>query len=536
MSSIVECPHCGGQLNYDHRYAGFLVECPHCDNELEMPEAYTAAADGEQFGGQYLGKARAELQRGTGWWPLQPKPCSLEPPWEPYDRDSLTRWDFTMNGDWDDPSAGQPHLIPEIKPTNVRDLRAIVIDGFPDDKSTIARAEKLFLSFRSLTHPVSFEVVGRGPWPIIDMKKAERLSEAGGSMEQAFAGYEEPYTVVQFVVHHLDAVECCRLIREHYPRSSLVVENCDNSTTLELGHHASLVGGGKIDLKQSSASMEDCFASTLGLRGMHCFPLRVFGSNEPDPLGKAFAAMEELKRAKWAILQIVFQPARQLWQQNCRDSIVHPFQSGQFLFEQKGINAIREKFNCQLFSVSARLLTSVSKDFDGLKEWCSQFVNPPTEVLQRTVTSEAELRGMGTEFFKPPAQALVATMNGIDNAETLSHERFYQRIALLGRCAFRPGILLNVKELATLAHLPGPSVVASSARLRRRKTDRANELRTAAGRQLPASPPAAEQSQKQVEFINFACDCGKRLRAKREQAGKKVRCPTCESVVLVPVR
>jgi DNA-directed RNA polymerase subunit RPC12/RpoP len=45
----------------------------------------------------------------------------------------------------------------------------------------------------------------------------------------------------------------------------------------------------------------------------------------------------------------------------------------------------------------------------------------------------------------------------------------------------------------------------------------------------PAAPAAA------AEAIAFECSgCGKRLRARREQAGRKLKCPQCQQGIFVP--
>ncbi len=54
---------------------------------------------------QYVGKAHAEASRGAGHWPLQPNPCELEPPWEPYHPRAVTVWDCVING-WEGPWEG----------------------------------------------------------------------------------------------------------------------------------------------------------------------------------------------------------------------------------------------------------------------------------------------------------------------------------------------------------------------------------------------------------------------------------------------
>ncbi|MFO7902983.1 MAG: hypothetical protein R6U98_10000 [Pirellulaceae bacterium] len=487
----------------------------------------------EQIASQLVGKARAELQRGTGWWPLQPKPCAIEPPWEPYDPNKLTRWDFMMNRQWQDPWAGRPHLLPECEPTNVPDLRAIVVEAFSDDQS-IGRAEQLLQSFASFTHPVSFEVVGRGPWPIFDMQKAEKLSAAGhNTLEDAIIGHQAPYTAIQFVTHHTQTDKCCQLIRMHYPQTKVVVEDCNLSTNLQLGQHIAVREGGEVNTLQHTDDLSErkCFASTLGLWGMHCFPLRTFGQNDPDPIRHAVAGMEGLKPGKWAMLQIVFQPTKNPWAKNCREAVSHASQPGRRIFEPRELQAIRDKFTGQLFAVSARLLAATEDDFEALKEWCSQFVNPATEVLQQTVDDEAEFRRMGTEFLSSPMQSLVATMNDIDDAEALSQEQFFLQLASIARCAFRPGILLNTRELATLAHLPGSSVIRNFQRLRLRKASPPAQTRRATAR--PASA-AASRIPNQDTFIRITCNCGKRLKAKQEHVGKRSKCPVCGAIIIIP--
>ena len=53
-----------------------------------------------RFADQIIGKALAEAYRGSGIWPLQPHVVALEPPFEPYDRYTVTAWDCLVN-DWE---------------------------------------------------------------------------------------------------------------------------------------------------------------------------------------------------------------------------------------------------------------------------------------------------------------------------------------------------------------------------------------------------------------------------------------------------
>ena len=127
----------------------------------------------ERLWQQYLGKARAEFARGAGYWPLQPHPCDLEPPWEDYVRRWLTRWDCVFNG-WEGPwdeglfsraplvhKYNEPLLLPRADCHGVEEKVAIVVKQFPEDEATIPKAEQLLLALPVLTCPVSFEMLIR---------------------------------------------------------------------------------------------------------------------------------------------------------------------------------------------------------------------------------------------------------------------------------------------------------------------------------------------------------------------------------------
>ena len=57
--------------------------------------------------------------------------------------------------------------------------------------------------------------------------------------------------------------------------------------------------------------------------------------------------------------------------------------------------------------------------------------------------------------------------------------------------------------------------------------------------QEQSRPPSIQQQSPQAEqferAISFACGCGKGLRAKEGLAGRRVRCPTCGQVLVVPL-
>jgi DNA-directed RNA polymerase subunit RPC12/RpoP len=51
----------------------------------------------------------------------------------------------------------------------------------------------------------------------------------------------------------------------------------------------------------------------------------------------------------------------------------------------------------------------------------------------------------------------------------------------------------------------------------------------------PPADAVAGRAAEPAATVAFACaDCGKRLKSKAEMAGKKIKCPQCGSVAVVP--
>lgn len=368
----------------------------------------------ERLWDQYFGKARAEVIRGSGWWPLQPHPCALEPIWEPYNRHALTMWDCLVNG-WQAPwegswfkrtfaggkpvlPTGKPVVLPELPVPDVFALRAVVVEQFSDDETTIPSAEQ-FLRALHLRSPAAFELCGLGPRP--GMK---------------------PYTVTRFVAQHDDAVLLHQQLLAYYPNSAVVLENEVDDRAINL----------HID--------EDSYGATLALEGPYTFPLRTVTRLDPDPLGVAIAAMEQLATDEWALLQVLFEPACQPWSESLTEALADPYHPEKSLYDKHKLGLLREKFSSPLFAVSIRLFAKRRAVFQQLLGWAEQFAAPPQ---QRLVANESEW----------------------DNGRMPDYERELLSLSALARCAHRPGMLLNVAELASLVHLPGKAVV--SERLRR---------------------------------------------------------------------
>lgn len=108
--------------------------------------------------------------------------------------------------------------------------------------------------------------------------------------------------------------------------------------------------------------------------------------------------------------------------------------SGRFWFHDITPRLLDDKFSDPLFAVSIRLAARTRDAYKHLQGWAEQFASPP----------------QGFDFLLED-----------DEAERLAD-------AIQYRCTFRPGMLLNIAELASLVHLPGESIV--SERLKRVKT------------------------------------------------------------------
>ncbi len=394
---------------------------------------------------QYEGKSLAELHRGRGF-PLQPHPCALEPPWEPFDRKMVTSWDCVFN-QWDGPwdgrllkfdqqplhSIGTPLILPQCPygtdPDAVDDLVSIDVEQFPEDVSTIAKAHQLLLALPYLERPISFELLGFGPQPTYDLPNGRELLEAR-RVNRSPDGWSKPLIRTQFVLHRADADQLKALLLAHYPNSAVVVQE-------QLRFDSDLIPGH--DLLHGHG-----FGASLTLETSHVFPLRTYTHLDPDPLVVAIAAMEGLEAFDWAMVQIVFEPALNAWADNANVAAQHPYKTGKMVFDDLSSRTLAAKFGTPLFAVSIRLMALNQSIFRRLLGWSEQFRSPP--------------------------QGLQPADDELDGDLSWSS---------MSRCTFRPGLLLNSEELSSLIHLPAAGIAS----------DRLQHINT---RTRPASQTQAE--------------------------------------------
>ncbi len=388
---------------------------------------------------QFSGKAHAELQRGSGWWPAQNEPVPLEPPWDPFDRRVVTPWDCWVN-DWGASYYGGPIVLERGERLSVapdpfpysehHDLFVISFAQFGEDSSTIRMTDQLLHALLSLEHPVAFELLGCGALPQYDNDLALKIlqARANGPCDQdlndAIVGWTTPHTSVQFAVRQPDLPLLEQQLAFHFPNSSVV------ATQPLL----------PFDFNMALNDLTRACCVTLALDGAYAYPLRTFNHLDPDPLAPAIAAMERLERDEWALLQVLFFPARAPWNESLNEAVVNPYKGDVLFADRDEIGLIKKKFDSPLFAVSIRLLSSRADVVKHLMAWSRQFDNSPR---QRLSLNQSEWT---------------------DGAPSADERGRLQR-AVEDRCTFWPGMLLNAQELASLIHIPDAEMV--SERLRR---------------------------------------------------------------------
>ena len=172
----------------------------------------------------------------------------------------------------------------------------------------------------------------------------------------------------------------------------------------------------------------------FGLAQEFMRPLRTFRRFEPDPLTGTIGAMENLGPEEIGLLQVLFKPAREPWAENIVRSVTD-WEGGCFFADSPEMLALaREKIEQPLFAAVIR------------------------------VVSQANSAGRAWEI----ARTLGATLLQLENAqsneliplENDGYDDTEHEAEVLSRQSQRSGMLLNAGELATLVHLPAPTVRA----------------------------------------------------------------------------
>jgi hypothetical protein len=172
-----------------------------------------------------------------------------------------------------------------------------------------------------------------------------------------------------------------------------------------------------------------------GLKEEFMRPLNMAQSIDHDPYLSLFGVFEQMKQGERAVLQILFQSTQNAWAKSTLNSVTDGYKGSFFLDAPEMPNLANEKVSKPLYGVTVRLLTQ------------SQTANDAQTLLLHLNASLVAVSKSTVNQLQP------LSSDGYDIEDRLLD------IAL--RQTHRFGMLLNSRELVTLAHFPNPSIVST---------------------------------------------------------------------------
>lgn len=253
-----------------------------------------------------------------------------------------------------------------------------------DLKITKQIAENLLLSFSYLSHPVSFEIIGT---------KSE--------------------IVIQFACTKNDLFQVKQQIQSHLP-------NCFLKETPEYLSDTWING-------ESESLIVD-----FGLSNEFFLPLKTSSQFDTDFLITVIGALSNLKDNEVGIFQVLFQKAKNDWEQDIIDSVSYLEECGMYAKVSGAVHLAKEKIRTPLFASCIRV---AGRSFNEQRAW--QIVKSLGAGL--------------SNFSNPSGNELIPLSNDYYPEE-------YHEQALLNRQTFRSGMLLNLEELSSIVHPPSNTV------------------------------------------------------------------------------
>jgi len=365
-------------------------------------------------------RSRGELWRGSGVWPTCWSNGRLEPPFEPFSLDTITRWDLCFQG-YDAPYQGEfgdrlkrwffPLPLPSDESYSGHwpddgEPWIVTVSNYADDEVTYAKAEHLLLTLGSLARPIAFELFGIG-----------QSTHPGAGTARI-----EP----RFIVQPPDVAFLEAQLHTLYPRAAVIARPFEPE-------------GADLEWYQRTCGSDwqryPLFAAPLCLAGPYCHPIRTFSRFDEDPLGPALAVLDELKDNEWAVLQILCCRALNPWGENLRLACEDPFRPGKMIFEEIDAKLVDDKLRSPLYAVCVHLAANTKRTLRNLSAFIHQFHSSDNRLIVRE-SSVWQQQWTDNPF---PGEVLWRSTIG-------------------AREALTPGMLLNVKELTGLLHLPNPAL------------------------------------------------------------------------------
>jgi len=216
----------------------------------------------------------------------------------------------------------------------------------------------------------------------------------------------------------------CRITDKGFVFSQLKVFFPDASIQEE-----SSVVEGIIDYTLCSQTVDYC------LKEEFMRPLNMVQSIDHDPYQSLFGIFEQMKNGERAVLQILFQNTQNSWAKSVHKSVTDGYKGSFFLDAPDMPQLANEKVAKPLFGVAVRLLTQAHQP------------NNAQDLLQSLNASLVAVSKSRTNQLHPLSDEEYSIENRLFDIELRQSHRF--------------GMLLNSRELATLAHFPNPTMVSS---------------------------------------------------------------------------
>jgi hypothetical protein len=368
---------------------------------------------------QRMAHGRGEVYRGCGIWPIVGLGSPLEPPFEAFARSGITEWDLAVNR-FDAPYQGR--FFDKLKrlffPVHARplELRGAVrqhqgplhivrFRHYREDEVTPANVEQLLLAFGAAQEPIALEMFGIGK---------SRQPGGGGPprIEIRFASSRNDLPLLKAQLHSL------------YPRSAV--------ESHQQGFHES-----DHQFKSSVLGRPDgtdpLFVTPLCLAAPYCFPIRTSWTASADPVGALVALMDRLENNQWALLQIIFQRARHPWANNLRLACQDPYKPRQFLVSGLDQKSLLAKLHGPLYAASITLAANRQRVLSSMASFILQYQGPHNRLAVRNQSGPWPVENVTPDLW---------------------------RDAILSRQVLSPGMLLNIEELAGIAHIPSAQVLS----------------------------------------------------------------------------
>ncbi|MCH7950969.1 MAG: type IV secretion system DNA-binding domain-containing protein [Candidatus Dadabacteria bacterium] len=170
-----------------------------------------------------------------------------------------------------------------------------------------------------------------------------------------------------------------------------------------------------------------CIIREYVFSNTHFCTLKVLSSFNIDPLGVVMGAFEELGEDEFGVLQVILVPVKHNWALNI-------------------LTAARDEFNPSLPSIAEPNILEMAKQKtkSPLFAVCLNVIASHEHIAQRLEGFLNQFSTTFQKFERFPGDGLYAPDELLD--------------CVCRRASFRFGMLLNAEELASLVHLPSPSV------------------------------------------------------------------------------